>query len=410
MRCAAAAPSVLWLAVSVPRLSSGSALPCRAASGTGAPNVTSVTNGTCFAAGGGGLFGRVVAFGDSLSDMGNLFRLTNGSRPRPDVYWRGRMSNGPVWVEWFRQALGAPCIRDYAFIGSSSDTQLIQGYAEAGPGRRLPVPGARQQIEQYLREDEGGAARKEKEEEEAEEKGTLVSVWTGSNNFLGPLVDKSVWKAISAVRSGPTTIVEGIRLLSDGGGGGDGDGTVGGARRPRRRTRNLLVLNLPPIDRTPAARRVANEAGPLARWLARAVFPRVLRQLNRDLRTGLESVAAAARRPLRIALFDVHGVTADTIDNRRGGFKNFDDACVKFSPAPETGEAGGEAEKAANVCADPNSHFFYDDVHPSARAHRILGAAVAAFARACFTANLTRTAFKPANASWADSACYGRLA
>ena len=42
-------------------------------------------------------YNRIIAFGDSLSDNGNLFKNT-GQPPSPP-YYNGRFSNGPTWIE-----------------------------------------------------------------------------------------------------------------------------------------------------------------------------------------------------------------------------------------------------------------------------------------------------------------------
>ena len=47
-----------------------------------------------------GPFGEVVVFGDSLSDNGNLLLVEGQPLPDPELYWEGRLSNGPVWVEY----------------------------------------------------------------------------------------------------------------------------------------------------------------------------------------------------------------------------------------------------------------------------------------------------------------------
>jgi phospholipase/lecithinase/hemolysin len=47
-----------------------------------------------------GPFGEIVVFGDSLSDNGNLLLVDGQPEPDPDFYWEGRLSNGPVWVEY----------------------------------------------------------------------------------------------------------------------------------------------------------------------------------------------------------------------------------------------------------------------------------------------------------------------
>lgn len=52
-------------------------------------------------------FSRIVAFGDSLSDIGNFYRLTGGVLP-PPPYDNGRFSNGPLWIEYLADDLGMP--------------------------------------------------------------------------------------------------------------------------------------------------------------------------------------------------------------------------------------------------------------------------------------------------------------
>src|SRR5262245_23552537 len=60
----------------------------------------------------GGLVGNLVIFGDSLSDTGNFLPLAPpGSIPRPDLYYQGRMSNGPVWVDALAKYLGEPAVQ-----------------------------------------------------------------------------------------------------------------------------------------------------------------------------------------------------------------------------------------------------------------------------------------------------------
>src|SRR5690242_20274022 len=55
-------------------------------------------------------YSGVQAFGDSLTDNGNLFALTRAIQPVPPSppYFDGRFSNGPVWVEQLMPRLGLP--------------------------------------------------------------------------------------------------------------------------------------------------------------------------------------------------------------------------------------------------------------------------------------------------------------
>ena len=50
-------------------------------------------------------FTKLIVFGDSLSDNGNLLGLTGGLAPA-SPYFQGHASNGPVAVEYLSLALG----------------------------------------------------------------------------------------------------------------------------------------------------------------------------------------------------------------------------------------------------------------------------------------------------------------
>jgi hypothetical protein len=70
-------------------------------------------------------FSKVVVFGDSLNDSGNMLQFTNGVFPAPPDYASGRESNGPVWVEYLAQRLGlGDKIANYAVIGALTKPTL----------------------------------------------------------------------------------------------------------------------------------------------------------------------------------------------------------------------------------------------------------------------------------------------
>jgi outer membrane lipase/esterase len=73
-------------------------------------------------------FSDVYAFGDSLSDNGNLFDLV-GEPGAP--YWEGRFSNGPVWVEQLAEELGLDPegIKDFA-VGGSTTMNVLRTQVE----------------------------------------------------------------------------------------------------------------------------------------------------------------------------------------------------------------------------------------------------------------------------------------
>ena len=55
-------------------------------------------------------FSAEYVFGDSLSDVGNLYLATGGGAGSPP-YANGQFSNGPVWVQDLATKFGLPALR-----------------------------------------------------------------------------------------------------------------------------------------------------------------------------------------------------------------------------------------------------------------------------------------------------------
>jgi outer membrane lipase/esterase len=67
---------------------------------------------------------RIVAFGDSYADDGNLFELIG--IPRPAVYANGRFSNGTNFIDTMSQLLGVP-VDNFAIGGAFTNNGNING-------------------------------------------------------------------------------------------------------------------------------------------------------------------------------------------------------------------------------------------------------------------------------------------
>lgn len=90
-------------------------------------------------------FSRIIVFGDSLSDTGNLYLLSGGYPPAP--YAEGRFSNGPIWVEYLAAALGMSLAPDdnYAVGGATT------GHENFNDGLfGMTYPGLQHQIDAFL--------------------------------------------------------------------------------------------------------------------------------------------------------------------------------------------------------------------------------------------------------------------
>ncbi len=69
-------------------------------------------------------FNELVVFGDSLSDTGNLLPPTGGLFPPSELYFEGRFSNGPIWVDFFTESLGYE-VSNFAIAGATSSSENI---------------------------------------------------------------------------------------------------------------------------------------------------------------------------------------------------------------------------------------------------------------------------------------------
>ncbi|KAF9152678.1 hypothetical protein BG015_004887 [Linnemannia schmuckeri] len=95
------------------------------------------SNGNCH-------FDNLLVFGDSYSDIGNVYKLSNKAWPIKANY-HGRFTNGPVWSEYVARDKHLK-LKNYAYGGATTDSEFVQGYS--GAASDLVVPGFIQQIDQ----------------------------------------------------------------------------------------------------------------------------------------------------------------------------------------------------------------------------------------------------------------------
>lgn len=117
-------------------------------------------------------FSQLVAFGDSLSDTGNVHAFSFGLFPPTPPYFAQRFSNGPVAVDYLADALGGLELHSHAWGGATTGTGNRISDVYGFPG----LLGLRQQIDNYAA---GGAA----------EADALYVVWAGSNDLFNWLDD-----------------------------------------------------------------------------------------------------------------------------------------------------------------------------------------------------------------------------
>ena len=141
---------------------------------------------------------QMKIFGDSLSDTGNMFALSAGLIPPGPLYFDGRFSNGPNWVDQVASQTGAGAVNNvfqsftltggidnFAIGGAYTGTFPFPSGSANSNDLRLPIPtatfpGLQQQVATYKQLLAGGAPISPD---------AWHVLWAGSNDILfAPIV------------------------------------------------------------------------------------------------------------------------------------------------------------------------------------------------------------------------------
>jgi phospholipase/lecithinase/hemolysin len=269
-----------------------------------------------------GTIDAIYAFGDSLSDVGNVFALTGLPAP---PYVGGQFSNGPVWVQDLASGLGlaplSPSVlggTDYAY--GSGETGNAS-FDTANPITDLLGPTG--QLAQF------SAAHP------TADPNALYTIWIGANDLSDIPAASTPGQIAADIGTIAGNIDTAIGILA-------GDGA-----------RNFLVLTVPDLGKTPdaIAGGPAVEAGASALALG----------LDTTLVDGAGPIPSlsflAAADGLHLQVLDTYGLLDGLVANpSQFGFTNVTGACLV----------------GITVCATPNQFLFWDGQHPTAAGHAIV--------------------------------------
>jgi phospholipase/lecithinase/hemolysin len=244
---------------------------------------------------------ELYVFGDSLSDVGTVFRATGGTYPPSPTYFQGRYSNGRVWAEY---------LADRLHLSSRQTNNFACGGATTGSERNTLVPGLLTQVQSFTQT-----------HQQTNPNGLYV-LWAGANDYLQGVSSATV--PVENVTGAITSLV-GV-----------------GAKK-------ILVANLPDLGQLPATRTSANSASLSALTQAH----------NQGLRRSLK-LLSQQYSDLQIVTLDANTLYRDAITNPAAfGFTNVISSCLSGSRA----------------CGNSDQFLFWDGIHPTTAAHRILGEA-----------------------------------
>jgi len=276
-----------------------------------------------------GAFSALYAFGDSLSDVGNVFvaSILEGQSPYPaPPYFLGEFSNGPNWVEDLSGKLGlgpvSPSLlggTDYAFGGATTGSPLSNA---------SQVPNGVQQVGTFLAAHGDSAPST-----------GLYTVWLGSNDLAlilasgvsGPTAQSEA-RTAAAYEAGEITVL-----------------AIAGAK-------TFIVPLVPDLGKIPAFL----AQGPAAEAAATSLASTYNTALESDLRTSPYASLLGG-----VHFLDTFGLLDNAVANPGlYGLTDVTDPCYVAA----TGK----------VCATPNNYLFWDSVHPTAKVDAIIAADAAA--------------------------------
>lgn len=271
-------------------------------------------------------YSAVYAFGDSLSDVGNLSALTLHAVPAAP-YVGGHFSNGAVWVQDLAAQLGLALPQPSVLGG----TGFAYGGAETGAEalHALSTIDLPSQLAQFAAVRPASAAN------------ALYTISIGVND---------VFDAIGAYTANPNAAVTDI-------GQAVANETSFVASLARLGVRNLVVLNVPDLGKTPTE---------TARGAATSQVASSLSKLyDTELNSALSSLTATDH--LSLHLVDAYSLLDKGIANPAAyGLTNVTQPVWTgnyYNPLSGVLNAKGAAQ---------NGYLFFDSIHPTATGHAII--------------------------------------
>ncbi|CAF1226640.1 unnamed protein product [Rotaria sp. Silwood1] len=261
-------------------------------------------------------FDTIVCFGDSNSDIGNVYKLSDSKWPIDPPYYRGRYSNGKIWID----KLGISNIIDYAYGGATTDNNLVRGSTIFN----LTVPGVRQQIAMYKNTIHSRKINYHR---------TLYVIWIGQNDYYFNI----------ALAFAPSIVVQSIV-------NGINDLIETGAK-------NILIINLPPFEVYPAT----------AVFNAHDLLKKLTLDHNNKLLNSVRLLQANHSK-ISFEIFDLYSLISNILMNTTAYGINSTDKCwdtPHYTVVP--------------LCSTPDTYLFIDQFHFTTRVHQFIADAMRKF-------------------------------
>jgi len=258
---------------------------------------------------------RIVSFGDSLSDTGNMHNESQWKLPGSSWYM-GRFSNGPTWVEHLASRAGVP-LNNWAVGGAQTKDAHIG-----------LIHGIGTQIDGFF----NYTARAKGYDPSR----TLFTFLVSGNDF------------VNDTKLGPQIIDDQEQALKK--------LVAGGARK-------ILVVKLPDVSVAPVFT-MKNGRNDAHTVLGKVEY------YNAHIRAVAERVAAATKGT-EIRVVNSREYFDEILANpKKFGFTNTKESCLQIDSPSSLGYM--QAQKPRAGCTDPAKYVFWDTLHPTTRTHELM--------------------------------------
>lgn len=308
---------------------------------------------------------KVIVFGDSLSDNGNVYNMLAMAKnviplvpliPKNPPYYEGRFSNGLVWVEHLAKSMNVPLV-NYAYGGA-----WVEGFYDS---MQILPPSLGTQIDMYSVTPSTIVDYKMHQH--------LYVIWAGANDYL---------KGRSDAEYATTNTVETIASQAE--------------WLLRMGARKMVILNAPDLSRAPSV---------IAKGADFAIaMQKMVEQHNIKLSARLDKMRKQYPNA-NIVYIDVNEDFDDLIVHpEKYQLKNVMNACYtggysfaarQYAMDPEVQAAkqakfelsnnsvlmdayinSVTASKGQTSCANPDEYLFWDKTHPTRVAHQLISVGV----------------------------------
>ncbi|MDP4493635.1 SGNH/GDSL hydrolase family protein [Vibrio sp. AH4] len=269
---------------------------------------------------------KVIVFGDSLSDTGNIFNASQWRFPNPSSWFLGHFSNGFVWTEYLAQGLNIP-IYNWAVGGAAGRSQYIA------------LTGVYEQVSSYLTYMQLA--------KHYQPENSLFTLEFGLNDFM------NYNRSLADVKADYSSAL--IRLVDAG-------------------AENIVLLTLPDATRAPQFQYSTQEQIETVRSK--------IKGMNAFIR---EQARYYQMQGIRIALFDAYALFESmTSDPQYHGFVNASSPCLDIRRSSAADYLLTHSLSAECAAQGSDRFVFWEVTHPTTATHRYIAQLILATQMAAF--------------------------